>query len=183
MTSIAYLVDGDLEKRFIENCCKGSPIRKIGNGDQFPTRVIAKQAITQINLLSNRYANFVLLMDLEERKVSPSDFAADIRHELKCAGLGDQRVSIFIKEKEIEDWILADPEAISDYVGFPVTVSEARGKGGLARILKQYGIKYNEVTTGFELLKSVVCSRAMGKAPTLVELKNNFPSQCWWLDR
>jgi len=183
MTRVAFLVDGDLEKRFIENACKGNPIRKIGNGDRFPVKVIAKQVMTQVRLLSNRYENFILLLDREDRDKSPSDFASEIRDALACSGLGSQNIVIVIKDREIEDWMLSDPEAISDFVGAPVDTSGMHGKGALSKLLSSHSIKYSETTTGFEILRSVYCSRAAQRSPSLSYLKDHFPTTCWWLER
>lgn len=183
MTSVAFLVDGDLEKRFLSENCKGYPIRRIGNGDRFPARVIAKQITTHIRLLSNRIQKFVVLLDLEKRRLSASAFASDIRAEIRCAGVATDDIVIVIKDRMVEDWILADAQSVSEYVGGPVDTTNMEGKGDLSKLLRLSNIKYSETTIGCELLKSVVCSRATERSRSLAYLRDHFPGDCWWLAR
>lgn len=183
MTNVAFIVDGDLEKKFLFEACKGATIRKIGNGDDFPVHVIAKHVMSHVRLLSNRIRHFIILLDLEDRNLTPKQFSESIRAALIAAGMGNQNFSIVIKEREVEDWILADSQSISEYVGNTVCTLGLKGKGGLSQILKQNNIKYNEVAIGSELLKSVFYSRAALRSPSLAFLKKAFPGNCWWLNR
>lgn len=181
--SLALLVDGDLEKRWLENVCKGAAVRKIGNGDAYPTHIIVKQTMSLVRILNNRYQHIAILLDREDRTTSASDFADEITKGLEAAGIGGQSFSVHIKDREAEDWILADPDTLSEHVGTAVDVSKLSGKAGLARLLKDAGMKYSEVAVGSELLKSVICSRACENSPSLSSLRDSFPMECWWLQR
>lgn len=181
--SVAFIVDGDLEKNLLQNVCKGAAIRKIGNGDGFPTHVIIKQIMTLVRALNNRYEHVAILYDREDRTTSAENFATEIRDALIAAGIGEQAFSVHIKDREVEDWILADPECLEAFLGSRVDVSGLRGKAGLSGVLKAAGRKYSEVAIGTDLLKSVVCSKACERSDSLARFRADFPKECWWLER
>lgn len=133
--------------------------------------------------LPNRIQHFVLLLDLEKRDLTPNQLAGEIMAELVDAGIGSQDILIVIKERVVEDWILSDPDAISTYVGAPINTEDLRGKAALANLLRGHNIKYTETTIGCEMLKGVVCSRAVERSSSLDYLRRKFPADCWWLQR
>lgn len=183
MTNTAFIVDGDLEKKFLHNVCKGAPVKKVGNGDNCPSHVIAKQAALHIRLMKDKYHNIVVLVDLEKRAVSAASFRDDLSQKIRDLTETSTPIHVFVKDRCVEDWILADHQAVHAYVGGNPDLSNASGKGGLKSILKEHDIIYNETTTGVDLLRKVHCSRARLRSPTLENICTDFPIDCWWLAR
>lgn len=183
MSEVAFIVDGDLEKRFLANVCKGSPVRKVGNGDTCPAHIIAKQAASHIRLMNSRYRYVVILVDLEKRDITCAQFEDELTELIRNEVGKGVDFHVFVKDRCVEDWIIADQETIYSYVGDVFDFPNARGKGGLKKILKDFDIIYNETTVGVELLQKVHCSRAVERSNSLKNLRENFPVDCWWLAR
>jgi hypothetical protein len=181
--SVAFIVDGDLEKTALRKICKGAPVRHLGNGKEFPIHVIVKQVMTHVRILGNRYRHIVILYDLEKREYKYDAFAELLRSAISEAGIGEQSFSVHIKDRMVEDWILADREGLEGFLGFPLGDDIYRGKSGIKALLERAGRTYSEVPLGAELLASVVCSRAAARSPSLDSFMRSLPIDCWWKDR
>jgi len=84
---------------------------------------IARQALVTINILRARGVDrFVVILDREDRGECPGAWSASVEQALNA--LGVMNVSVAIKNRKFENWLIADPAAISGINGF--SVSRAR---------------------------------------------------------
>lgn len=154
MASIAFIVDGDLEKKFLGRICKGTPVRRVGNGHTCPTHVIARQALAEIRIFNNKYNDIVIIVDLEKRNISAEDFERELSTLINNQNPTNACVHVFSKDKCVEDWILADSTSVEKYIGSKVDTSQLSGKGGLKK-LPVYPLdtpRTNRVQNGFRRL-------------------------------
>jgi hypothetical protein len=137
MSKPAYLVEGDLEQRFIQSVCPtGAPIRKIGcNGDKVRLTALAKHIGTQARLLQKKYEPVVLVFDREKREATCEEIEQELR-KLRILESISAKVIIGIPDREIENWILADFQMFADSSGCDTKHSDDcyQGTSGKSKI-------------------------------------------------
>lgn len=176
MTNPAFLVDGQTEKLAIEKVCPGKPIRILAlNGKSVSALAIAKRAETQIRLLTGKHYPFILITDLEDRKISHSTFADQIEKELKKLGVKEQ-VIIGVADRMIENWIFCDPDCVG------TSAKGCDGQHGASLLKKALG-SYHKTTTGAELLARARASE-LKKSPSFAAFDAKLGRvNCGWLRR
>ncbi len=176
-----FLVDGDLEQRFIQEICPGRRVMKIGcNGRSVKSEAIAKRIKTLVGTIRTK-TPVIACVDLEDRKMTALDFARDLQQELQKIGITQSQVIINVVDRMIENWILADLEA----TGLQRRQPSADGFNGKSMIKKQIP-NYQETTTGVALLKKVRHSIAVQSSPSFQQFStivSPHVSDCWWLKR
>lgn len=153
MTNPAFLVDGHLEKKFIQHICPGYVVRILQcNGEQVAIKEIAKRVITQCKLLKGRYRPIVVVIDREGRSKTANKVGETLLSCIREAGINDD-IIIGVADRMIENWILSDfdivkkvkPRSRRSWGNIPDGFS---GKNRLRKILGGY----HETTDGVDLL-------------------------------
>lgn len=176
-----FLVDGDLEQRFLQDVCPGKKVMKIGcNGRDVKSAAIAKRIKTLIGATSSK-SPVIVCLDLEGRKMTALEFDEDLRAELHKIGLTQKEVLINVIDRMIENWMLADLAA----TGLTRKALSSDGFNGKATIKNQIP-SYQETTTGVALLKKIRPSVAVQNSPSFSRFSTLVAphiSECWWMKR
>jgi len=186
MSDPAFLVDGHLEKKFIQQICPGKTVRILNcNGKDVHMSAIAERIATQCRLLKGKYYPIIIVIDRECRDESFLEIKNSLTQEVKNLQVNDQLI-IAVADRMIENWIVADIATVSKYSSKVVSHKEYDGKHGkniLTKILKNY----HETTDGVSLLVSCYASRIRANSPSFGsfydELAENKIEECWWLSR
>ncbi|RJP62637.1 MAG: DUF4276 family protein [Ignavibacteriales bacterium] len=184
MNNPAFLVDGQLEQRFIQNACPNAPVRLLNcNGDKVSSSAIAKRIATHYRLLKKKYSPIVIVIDRESRCLTATEFKNEITTLLANDNISEDFI-IGIADRMIENWILADKINVSKYAKVNLDqVPDVEGENGKSKIRKL--IKdYHETTVGVELLKKSNPQRMFSSE----SFKTFFSSinnriDCWWMNK
>ena len=185
MSKAAFLVDGQLEQRFIQSVCPGSPVKLIAcNGKSVTPEAIAKRVASHCRLLSGKYYPIVIWTDLEGRQCSCEEFCAELHDCILNEGVKDQFV-LGVADRMIENWIIADKQAVlprlkNKKIDYPSNPDGFNGKA----FLKKNMPHYHETTVGVDMLSSCHSSN-MECSPSFLAFKSEVLSsiKCWWLSR
>ena len=162
----AFLVDGITEQRFVQLVCADRPVKLTNlNGKSVSTSALAKQLATLIRLWKQRYYPIVVVVDLETRTQSASDFAADLIKEVRQLGVYDDLI-LGVADRMIENWMIADSDLWSEQI-IPDNVE---GNSG-ATIVKRYMAHYDKVANGPELLQRSRASQIALRSPSFAAFK------------
>ena len=187
MIKPAFLVEGDLEQKFIQSVCPGSPVQKINcNGDRVEISAIAKRVGTLGRLLQKRFRPLIVVFDREKRNLSCDEIELELRECLKSEDLNVETL-IGIPDREIENWILADFETFIHCSGCDEELNfEAfEGTSGKSKIKSMLpsGKAYVETVEGVAWLKQCRAKKLAERSPSFAKLATILqPLQCWWLD-
>ena len=117
MTKPAFLVEGDLEQKFIQATCSKCPVQKINcNGYEVSVESIAKRVGSLARLLHKRYSPIIVVFDREGRDASLEEIEMEF---MALIGREEIEVPIIvgIPDRDIENWILADFEMFEQITG------------------------------------------------------------------
>lgn len=184
MSNPAFLVDGQLEQRFIQNVCPKAPVRILNcNGDKVSSSAIVKRIATHYRLLIKRYTPIIIVIDRESRSNTANEFKNEIIKLLADENILDNYF-LGVADRMIENWILADKLNISQYTKIDISsIPDAEGEHGKG-FIKKFIIDYHETTIGVELLKKSNPMRMLGSESFkefYTSIKNSV--NCWWLNR
>lgn len=188
MTKPAYLVEGDLEQKFIQSVCPGCPVQKINcNGSETSLEAIAKRVGTLGRLLHKRHSPLVIIFDREGRPESSEQLEERFLVVLKSEKL-EAPVIVGIPDRNVESWILADYEAFLQSAKLSVSaptrsIEGSNGKTAIKRLIGE-GRSYVETIDGVAWLKAARPTVIQRHSPSFGRL---FPAlaglDCWWLKR
>jgi len=186
MTKPAFIVEGDLEQKFIQLVCSGCPVRKINcNGDSVKIELIAKRVGTLGRLLHKRHSPIIVVFDREQRTETIDEIENIFRESLRPE-LIEVPVIIGIPDRDIENWILADIEIFAEKSGaerelFPPNYEGEKGK----TIIKKYigrNRSYVETIDGVKWLKACRPSIMRSKSLSFNKFSQALDDiSCWWL--
>jgi hypothetical protein len=187
MTRPAFLVEGDLEQMFIQNACKGQPVKKvICNGKDVSLSAIAKRVGTHGRLLQRRCDVLVVIFDREDRSDPIERIEEKFRTELVREEISIP-VIVGIPDRDIENWILADYQTFSESAGIsstpPIAVDDGnKGKSCIKMCLG--GKKYVETIDGVKWLKSARATVIKDSSPSFKRFYEAMMAiPCWWLQQ
>jgi hypothetical protein len=186
MNRPGYLVEGDLEQKFIQQICPGHPVQKINcNGNQTSIEAIAKRVGTLGRLLHKRCSPLVVVFDREGREESAEDIGRQFEHSLAQEKI-DVPVIIGIPDRNIESWILADYPTFLVSAGLPQSspVLSFEGRNGKSSIKNALGTgkSYVETIHGVAWLKAARPSTMQTNSPSFRRLFAALAAlDCWWL--
>lgn len=176
----AFLVEGELEKAFIENACPGAPVKRIiPNGIAVSLDVIAERIMTHFRLLKKRgHSPILIILDKEGRACTWEKLRDDLRGKLKTNGADDFIIGVC--NKKIENWIIADTDGTGLSSNENPTAEETNGK----KYIKSKLGEYHETTIGVQLLKKARPSIMILKSPSFADFYSSISHiKCWWLQR
>lgn len=158
-----FIVEGQCEQRFIQSICPGMRVWSLGtNGKRVPHRVMAARIVALTKPWINRARAFYVLFDREARPESAEDLIRGVKDECASMGLDISDFVFGAPDKMIENWMLADPAAIVNYLGVDGYTYEYEGrpgKGILKGLFASQRKKYFESTDGPAILRS--CDHAV----------------------
>ena len=181
---LAFLVDGNLEQKFIQRACPGNTVRRINcNGNAVAISAMVRRIATQCRLLGSKYYPIVVIIDREDRDTPSRDLCSEIIDGLREEGIVDELI-VGVADRMIENWILADSEIVCEDANFqktpPATCEGLDGK----RVIGDCVRYYHETTVGVELLLKCRASRIRQKSPSFAYLYDKLPKKgCRWLRR
>lgn len=188
MSRPAFLVEGDLEQKFIQNVCPTCPVQKINcNGDQTSLDAIAKRVGTLGRLLHKRNTPIVVVFDREGREETVEMLEKQFRDALSREAI-DVPVIVGIPDRSIESWILADYRqfVLSAAIADDERVVPSEGKNGKSIIKKLIGAerKYVETIDGVAWLKAANPAVMKKHSASFAQLFCALGGiECWWLNR
>lgn len=185
MNSPAFIIEGDLEKDFLEKVCSGKTVRKIGaNGDSVALQEIARRVASHIRLVCKRCSPIVVIFDREGRAQSAEEIEREILRLIKLEGI-DVDVIVSVADRQIENWILADKETHRERFNYPDGMESFEGvcgKAYLKRFLRKE-TKYSETIHGSDWLKRSDAANIAKRSTSFRRLSENLLNLgCWWLE-
>lgn len=171
---LVFIVEGDLEKKFLEKQCKSHfIIRKIpSNGDSVSVvRIIAM--IKAIIELINNPGDIFVIIDREGRSETSEELEQFIFDGLVGAAPGSQ-FSIHVADRMIENWIIAEQRVlISENLEVEINSGKFEGCGGKAKLkaaFKKIDSSYSETVDGVRLLERCIPSIIAKNSPSFSRL-------------
>jgi hypothetical protein len=154
MNNPAFIVDGQMEKLIINYLCPNQPVRLLNcNGKDVQIGVAAKRMASLIRLLK-KYYPIIIIFDRENRKDNFKKISVDLLEKIKENNIQDVEIYIGIPDTMMENWMLADVNAINNYYSVKMKKDNYEGKNGKSKI--KQGIKpqnYSETEDGPEIIK------------------------------
>jgi hypothetical protein len=186
MIKPAYLVEGDLEQKFVQNVCPGCPVQKINcNGETTSLEAISKRVGTLGRLLHKRHSPLIVVFDREGREESAENLEKAFRKVLVQEQI-DVPVIVGIPDRNIEAWILADYEMFLQSSGSAASslITSCEGRNGKS-VIKQTladGKAYVETIDGVAWLKAARPAVMQQHSPSFNRLFSTLSNlDCWWL--
>jgi len=186
MSKPAYLVEGDLEQKYIQSTCPGCPVKKINcNGIATSIDAIAKRVGTLGRLLHKRFSPLIVIFDREGREESAEHLERTFREVLSQEKI-DVPVVVGIPDRNVETWILADYEMFLQSAKMEASspLSPFEGRNGKS-IIKQTlgeGKSYVETIDGVAWLKAARPAVIQECSPSFNRLFSALSDlECWWL--
>ena len=184
MSNAAFLVDGHLEQKFIQRICPNRPVRRIEcNGRDASVIAISDRIATQCRLLNNRYYPVIIVIDREDRTTTANEFATELLGQIRIFGIHDY-IILGIADRMIENWILADHDALNQYTGkrqnIPTSCEGDHGKNIIKSCLKHH----HEMTVGVALLETCKPITMIANSTSFKSFYEQLPKNCvFWLSR
>lgn len=137
----AFIVDGFTELTIIQKLCPNQPIKRSINGKDVSLKRTAAEIVTIIRVLNNRNYPIVILTDREKRSDDFLTIVAELKREI-LEQLASKNMTadirIGIADRMIENWILADAEALDNPPEIPAETDDFGGKGLMKKIMPTY---------------------------------------------
>jgi hypothetical protein len=184
MKKPAFLVEGHLEKKFVQKACPNAVVRLLQcNGDNAALTAIAKRIVTHCRLLRGRIHPLIVVLDREDRRQTATEISDELLALVRQDGVKDDLI-VAVSDRNIENWILADIQTVIELHPCAQTcwTRSPDGFNGKSRLKKT--IKYyHETTTGVDLL--LKCrANIMRCSPSFdYFFKRIDHLECWWLQR
>ncbi len=104
---IAFIVDGQQEKKVVQRLCPDAPVRMTNlNGKDVDLRVIARNVASFVKLLKGRHFPVFVVVDREGRDETSEHIEQFLERTLLAFGV-DVEVVIAVPDRMLENWIIA----------------------------------------------------------------------------
>jgi len=134
-----------MEREILERLCPGKRIIFNRNGKDVKISVMAKRIASLIHLWNNKYYPIVILVDLEDRKITNQQMAQQLEDCLIKEGIRSKELIIGVADQMTENWIIADWERLTGNIkGKPANTD---GNNGSTVIKKIKGRSYGKRKT------------------------------------
>jgi len=184
MTNPAFIVEGHLEKAFLEKICPGRTVRKLEvNGRDVALDAIIKRVETLSILFHGKHYPIVVVFDREGRGQSAIEIAKIVRDGL-AKKLPSDTFVVGVADRMTENWILADwatlAQTIQDLPAIPPSnVEGGNGKALLRSLLKDK--KYSATIDGPRLLVQAKAHAIAQGSTSFEALRAQLSFGCAWL--
>jgi Domain of unknown function (DUF4276) len=178
----AFIVDGFTELNILRQLCPNQPIKRSINGKDVSLSKAAEQIAAIIRLLNNRNYPIVILTDREKRSDDFLKFANDFKNaivgELAKKGINlDIRVGI--ADRMIENWILADADALGNPPQLPSETDGLMGKSWMKNIKPSY----SETADGPDLFFKADARKIYTQSPSFKHFVDQLKDlDCFYLN-
>ena len=186
---VAFVVEGELEKDFLQNQCgHKAVIRRIpSNGEGVLVQRLAEMVKAILDTLRNPTHVFVIL-DREKRDIAARDLESTLLGELVKRGAKGV-INVHFADRMIENWILADQHALDSErltVEAPDGTEGTSGKGKLRQAFRAHHQTYSERVDGVRLLEKCAASVVAENSASFSRLYSNIKAAelpCAWMNR
>lgn len=188
MNKPAYLVEGDLEQKFIQSICPGCPVRKINcNGESVNLKAITSRVGSLARLLHKQHSPIIVVFDRESRDQTSEDIEHMFSNLITTENI-QVPVIVGVPDRNIETWILADYRrfAKSAKIEEMLPNSSFEGKNGKTAIKQALGNGngYVETIDGVEWLKAARPRVMRENSPSFRRFAALLPDlTCWWMQQ
>ncbi len=184
MTNPGFLVDGHMEKKFVQKVCPGKVVRILGcNGKTVKMSAIAKRVATHCRLLKGKCYPIIIVIDRESRVQNCQEIRDELLQEIKSHNINDD-IIIGVADRMIENWILADFSTIKSSFKVKGQLQGCQdgchGKKIISEHLEQ---KYHETTMGVQLLSKCRVSAMKNSTSFNAFISQLKDVKCPWLAR
>jgi hypothetical protein len=184
MPEPAFLVEGCMEQRIIQELCPRKPVRLIGcNGDDVSVAAIAKALNARIRLLGD-YHPIIIILDRERRVESCGQLIQDLSALLDNTYNHQGKYVIGMADRTIENWILSDWDSIasqnSSFKALTDEIQGAHGKSEIRKLLPKE-IIYHETTVGVDLFLKCRPAQLFASNESFRNFVSQLNIECWWL--
>lgn len=179
--TMAFIVDGQLEKLAVQRLCPDAPIRVTNlNGRSVNISALAEKIGTLLKLYGDRYYPIVVLVDREDREASSEQIESDLLGELVKQGFDPEPLIIACPDRMIENWIVAGKSSYKEAViEVPAGGSDDfNGKKHLKKYLAVIGVTYGETTIGVQLFCAIDAKCACESSPSFARFRRKIGPFC-----
>ncbi|MDP2388622.1 MAG: hypothetical protein Q8M29_19780 [Bacteroidota bacterium] len=193
LKNIALIVDGPTEEgslrlKFQMKYCDCPNLRiGPGNGITYTTEGYAKGVLpTLIYLLNSSVRAIILIPDLEKRKVTPADFANNLKKTIVDFLLAEtsflkphleETIHICPPDIMFENWIVSDVEGIKDgnsLIHAGAVQKDFDGKNGTSELQKLMTTKYKKTVHAKLLYKKTDDERSANNSSSFKSFIDSF---------
>lgn len=186
MTNPAFLIEGLMEQKFIENICGGIvPAVLIGaNGKDVSLEAIADRIDSRLRIWRGKHYPIIIVFDREGRVETSEEIRVRL-HDLLVGRGHEVEFCIGVADRTIENWILADKGTLGERSAIIAPENDYEGKNGKAKLKKLFAKNksYNEPTDGVKMLKESCPSVIRENSASFKVLLDQLDIDCWWLDK
>lgn len=182
--SVLAFVEGTMERLFVNNNFDYVHLVPVENGASWTPEKLANQIGSKFFVKNASPDLIVVWLDKEEPTRCAKTTREKILGELAKRGAALGSIHICIPDLTTENVILADEQAIREYLQLDEYSYQSEGKNGKAEIKKLFasnGKTYSETFEGTRLLKKIRLSRSAKKSPSAKDFLSAFPLDCWWI--
>ena len=189
MSNIAFIVEGQQEKKIIEQICNfDCVIRSIPNGHKMPIKKMAEVIYGHCRSFGNRHYPVVVIFDREDEKRSNSvfDMTSKIQYELELIQPKITSTMIFgVPDLTLESWILPFVGKNGIFTKTPVGGFEGkRCLGKLEKRLSDGGITYDKTGNGVSIFVNKVLPHELSKVSASFKLfYDKVKPHCDWFQK
>jgi hypothetical protein len=178
----AFIVDGFTELNILRKLCPKQPIKRSINGKDVSLKRAAEEIVTIIRVLNNRNYPIVILTDREKRSDDFKKVADDLRQEvvklLAEKGIV-MDIRIGVADRMIENWILADADALGNPVELPMETDGLGGKSWMKNIKPTY----SETADGPDLFLNANARKIYAQSPSFRHFADQLKDlDCFYLN-
>jgi Domain of unknown function (DUF4276) len=178
----AFIVDGFTELNILRKLCPNQPIKRSINGKDISLKRAAEEIVTIIRVLNNRNYPIVILTDREKRNDDFLKVANDLKQEvvklLEEKGI-DVEIRIGVADRMIENWILADANALNNHPEIPTETDGISGKSWMKKIKPNY----SETADGPELFLKADALKMYEQSPSFKHFVDQLKDlDCFYLN-
>jgi hypothetical protein len=172
-----------METHFVNSTYANAIVqRPFPNGDDVALDLIIECINDQLETVGGEIKKVIVLMDREGRHISASEMA-----NLIAAGVSHKNPGrafyIGVSDREIENWILADEQAVAVQCGNPGYGYDCEGRNGksvLQKLTDGVDLGYRDKAL---LLKASYASRIRAKSPSFDNFVGSLDFEWWWSAR
>ena len=184
---VTFIVEGELELAFLKNQCGSKAIfRKVpSNGDDVSMECLTKMVAAIVGMGPEPEVLFVIL-DREHRALTALQLEQDLERRIVALSLSS-KLSVHFADKMVENWIIADDEAMIKS-GLQIEVGKlgtegCGGKSKLKEAFKKKRLSYSERIDGPKLLNACSAKKLAANSPSFKRLADALKAnsiECHW---
>jgi hypothetical protein len=180
---IAFIVDGQMEKRIVQRLCKDATVKVTSlNGRSVQINRMIEVIASFLKLMKDRCFPVVILVDREGRDISSAEIERHIRDGLKKLGYDERNLIVSSPDRMIENWIIAgNPRCDQSTDLFSPAIQDCDGRNGkteVKRSLRARNLSYSETGNGVDLFCSMDFERVSSNSESFYRFYANIQGYC-----